>query len=521
MPGVSKNVCSRDSSAQVFPDWIELLTRAATLVKSDGTQGTDRLVQALLEQDPPELLEAARRAQAAVARPIWSSFLYEQFAVDQTTVADDSLTLPRLIWHLGSNLVITTNYDNVLQWSSPDRNVLTLHIENGFFLDRFLKNKLDRSIVWHLHGEIDHPHELILSPDGYEKLYHSENQDHTGQRYQAALATLRTVLMTKHLLFIGFSFADQEFQKQLNWLTEVFGGQSGPYYALVHQNRLREIAAPLKKVGVECVPYSEHGEPLVALLGELAAIAGCNPSVSLVKNSRKLEILPVKGVNYVRSGNDNYKANAQFRFDIEVRLISNIQPFVISGFSAHYIAPDGCYCLNQGQHFKINRNIMSYGGDEHTLIDPVTTSTGFMHVAYGRVTRPPMMEQIPADCDYGDVLVRASFLDQNKEEMVESYFRFEPGGDLVSIEREREPPHLSDSSLVDLRARGLITDEEYVEVTSINARDRYRAVTFDTFNDALHLPKRSHMKVTPKFRALLRRIRHIELNGVPPTDDEE
>jgi hypothetical protein len=132
-----------------------------------------------------------------------------------------------------------------------------------------------------------------------------------------------------------------------------------------------------------------------------------------------------------------------------------------------------------------------------------------------------MMEQIPADCDYGDVLVRASFLDQNKEEMVESYFRFEPGGDLVSIEREREPPHLSDSSLVDLRARGLITDEEYVEVTSINARGRYRAVTFDTFNDALHLPKRSHMKVTPKFRALLRRIRHIELNGVPPTDDEE
>jgi hypothetical protein len=161
--------------------------------------------------------------------------------------------------------------------------------------------------------------------------------------------------MTKHLLFIGFSFADQEFQKQLDWLTEVFGGQTGPHYALVHQNRLREIAAPLKKVGVECVPYREHGEPLVALLGELAAVAGYNPSFSPVKQNRKLDILPVKGVNYVRLGNDNYEANARFRFDIEVRLISNMQPFIISGFSAHYIAPDGCYCFKETQNLKINR----------------------------------------------------------------------------------------------------------------------------------------------------------------------
>jgi hypothetical protein len=84
-----------------------------------------------------------------------------------------------------------------------------------------------------------------------------------------------------------------------------------------------------------------------------------------------------------------------------------------------------------------------------------------------------------------------------------------------------EPPYLSDSSLVDLRAKGLITDEEYVEVTSISARDRYRAVKFDRFSDALHLPKLSHMKITVKFRDLLRQIRYVELNGVRRTDIEE
>src|SRR4051794_28940917 len=80
--GVSKSIRTRNGGTLVFPDWIELLTRAAILVKSDGTAGTDRLVHALLCQNPPELLDAARRAQGAVPPSIWSGFLYEQFSVD-------------------------------------------------------------------------------------------------------------------------------------------------------------------------------------------------------------------------------------------------------------------------------------------------------------------------------------------------------------------------------------------------------------------------------------------------------
>lgn len=49
-----------------------------------------------------------------------SDFLKEEFDRIFEEVNSESLRLNQLIWALGSNLVITTNYDRVLQWACPD-----------------------------------------------------------------------------------------------------------------------------------------------------------------------------------------------------------------------------------------------------------------------------------------------------------------------------------------------------------------------------------------------------------------
>jgi SIR2-like domain len=141
-----------------------------------------------------------------------------------------------------------------------------------FALSRFLNGLNQDYTVWHLHGEISNPHELILSPDGYEQLYHSDKLEDTAKKYTAALAALKAILVTRRLLFIGFSFADTEFVKQLEWLRNTFEGQAGPHFALVPAGRLASISHALKEVDVECVSYIDHGAPLLALLDHLAEI---------------------------------------------------------------------------------------------------------------------------------------------------------------------------------------------------------------------------------------------------------
>jgi hypothetical protein len=154
----------------------------------------------------------------------------------------------------------------------PDLVSICWHIENTFGFARLLRREHRDYTVWHLHGEISTPHELILTLNGYEQLYHSENLDQTTQKYAAALAALRGVLLTHSLLFIGFSFSDTEFSKQLEWLRNTFEGQAGPHFALVHAGRLATISHALKEVDVECVSYLDHGPPLLALLDHLAEI---------------------------------------------------------------------------------------------------------------------------------------------------------------------------------------------------------------------------------------------------------
>jgi hypothetical protein len=231
-----------------------------------------------LRRTPPDFFEAAKHAtdeNHGVKPAEWSQFLHHQFAVSQDIVADESLAQARCLWQLGSSVIITTNYDRVLEWASPEK-AETLHIENAFALERFLQGRSGGPMVWHLHGDIGHPHELILLPEGYDALYPPVRDSLVKQRFEAALATLHAVLMTRRLLFIGFSFADIRFGEQLDWLRKTFGGQSGPHYALVHKDRLAAVVDGLKSVDVECIPYTDHEAGLLSLLTEFKAIA--NPA---------------------------------------------------------------------------------------------------------------------------------------------------------------------------------------------------------------------------------------------------
>lgn len=265
--GVSMAVKLR-SGADAFPSWSGLLARAAERMKKEsGNQ--HKIVEALLEQRPPEFLDAAKRAREGLGA-LWPEFLEDVFDIRHADIDDESLDVARAIWGLGSKLIITTNYDRVLSWACPDAKDLTSwSISPTANLLRALRGEVRQSTVWHLHGSTSDTGQMILAPDGYQLLYSSESKG----LYAAALQALRQLMASRHFLFVGFSFSDEYFGNQLRWLKETFQGFGGPHYVLARGSDADSVRERTSGLNVVVVPFDDFGAPMLDVLRRIGGAA--------------------------------------------------------------------------------------------------------------------------------------------------------------------------------------------------------------------------------------------------------
>lgn len=267
--GVSMSVKKAGSTDHLFPSWDALLERSAVKVKDNGDKPTADLIRAFLDRNKSSsYLEAAKYAQEALGNHEWNAFLKEQLSFTKDQCEASSLALAQSIWRLNCPLIITTNYDKVLDWACPMLADLNhWDIEAAHEQANSLSTKLTQSTVWHLHGRIGNANNLILTPDGYTHLY-SENKDQ--QKYKTAQATLKNYLATRQLLFIGFSFSDKVFSKELQSISELFDGNTHDHFVLIKESQRTEI----ENLGLPLIPvtYEKHDD-LPALLNELASHA--------------------------------------------------------------------------------------------------------------------------------------------------------------------------------------------------------------------------------------------------------
>jgi SIR2-like domain len=252
--GLSRGVRARDGSA-LFPNWGELLSGAGTALRDEHKYKEATLVGSLVDAD--DLLEAAKRAETAFGRAHWLRYLKRAFDRTYEEADPGSLGTLRQIWALGSNLIVTTNYDRALQWSCPDRADYRIwDIEaKAEQVAAIRDGDVPRPTVWHLHGHIDNAVEMVITPGGYAGLYGTETAT---PRYQAALDTLRTILKSHSLLFVGFSLTDADFMRQVVGVNETYSGAAGQHYALLR--RSEGDARQLRLAGVEPVFYDDHDE---------------------------------------------------------------------------------------------------------------------------------------------------------------------------------------------------------------------------------------------------------------------
>ncbi|EKO3453693.1 SIR2 family protein, partial [Vibrio fluvialis] len=214
---------------------------------------------------------AADIAKKTLLGSTWTSFLTEQFAPDLDQLDESSKSLQEAIWKLSKRL-ITLNYDQCLEWAHENSaNINSFDNSNQVQLNNFKNNNSNKNMVWHLHGTINNPDHLVLTPNSYKRLYGDESEKH----YLAALTTLKEMMSSRSLLFIGSSLNDIELLTAIHEQNELFSGNTGPHYALVRENHKEEIEAKLGelKKNISILTFSDFGEPLVKAVEDLAKLA--------------------------------------------------------------------------------------------------------------------------------------------------------------------------------------------------------------------------------------------------------
>jgi len=113
---------------------------------------------------------------------------------------------------LNSNFYITTNYDLILSKLISEYQKYTYPLTFNEMDDSYSIH-INHNQVLHLHGHIKKENEMVVSKESYEKFY-KEIKNTT---------KLASLIGSKKLLFIGFSFNDAFFEDLYNQLNDVIG----------------------------------------------------------------------------------------------------------------------------------------------------------------------------------------------------------------------------------------------------------------------------------------------------------
>lgn len=287
--GVSLGV-NKSQSQQKFLTWKQLLQVLVKELQGIDEKGANRVQSTIDDED---LLDAANIALKKLGKAAFADAVVRAVSVLRP---DCDLTLPQAIWGLNPRLIVTTNYDRVLQWGGEDRDPKVV-LNNSHSELQALFDEAGRPKIWHLHGHMDNADSMILAPDQYRPLYAAIN-DSSSELRNAAL-TLQQIFTRQPVLFIGFSMTDEYVLDAIEQGLQAFKGYAPSRWALLKQGdqRVKEL---WEKYQVRVIEYEDHGQPLIDLLQKLAAATAQGEIRVEAEKLKSLPAIPPHCLDFAR-----------------------------------------------------------------------------------------------------------------------------------------------------------------------------------------------------------------------------
>ena len=217
------------SRRAAYPDWRTLLSDIAHELGLDIA----------LEHD------LAAVAQYSLNKATGKRNKLTKLIVDHFPPRSDAPEPFHIIARLPVRHVWTTNYDTLAEvaWTH-ERKLLDVKSRND---DLGIDKPWAHAILYKMHGTVDHPSEVVIAKDDYE-LY---------RRTRAGfLQVLTGHLVSKQMLFLGFSFTDPNIAHLFASIREAFQENGPGHYAIVRRPKLSSGVNAKKRLKIDKVRHA-------------------------------------------------------------------------------------------------------------------------------------------------------------------------------------------------------------------------------------------------------------------------
>lgn len=267
------------SACAKLPTWPELLE--ILIAETPAGQHSRPELRRLLKRG--RLLEVGEYVKGALNEQRFTQILKD--SLTPTTPGSNSRP-HKLLSVLPFAAVITTNYDQLLEdaFAAHDGGrqpkVITqqdipsmgpLLFDSGFF-------------IFKAHGDISRPETLIISARDYQRMHESV----------AFASILSAILLTKRIVFVGYSLTDPDFRLIIERQVSAFRGYLPEHYAVMTGVGPIEQEVLGRTTSIRIVDYSAKGnhKDLVPFLERL--VKEVNESISPKRVAKPAPVIPVQ-----------------------------------------------------------------------------------------------------------------------------------------------------------------------------------------------------------------------------------
>lgn len=247
----------------VLPSWTGLLNQLADLLESSGRDA--ELVRRETKQD---LLQAASYGFDQLTPSEIGGFI--RSACQHGTAVPHEIH--RKIVSLGPRCFITTNYDQLLEeslrkWKHGRPFRIVTNKQPFEEADIIQSRSVD--FIFKPHGDVGDVESIVLTREQYRKLLE-------GGEWKHALESLKTLLVTRRVVYLGFGLRDPDFLLLRDVLANTWKGGTRDHYAIMADVGSGEVNYWRKNYGIHLVGYAttelpagkrDHGK-LLELLDE-------------------------------------------------------------------------------------------------------------------------------------------------------------------------------------------------------------------------------------------------------------
>ncbi|MBU3218267.1 SIR2 family protein (plasmid) [Clostridium estertheticum] len=202
-------------SASMMPDW-DTLSR----------EMSEQL--GLTEID--DNLKIAQKYVDTLGRDNFCAFLRSKLEISDFD--DETGYIHLIVMNMGVSSIYTTNQDNVMEkaYQKYGKNYRAI-----IQLEDFAETKLSEQLYIKFHGDLNYPESIVFTQEDYER--------RINEPQNALDIRLRSDLLAKNLLFIGYSFRDINIQQMFTELQKAFYGKLPTSYmiAYMYNDKLQSL----------------------------------------------------------------------------------------------------------------------------------------------------------------------------------------------------------------------------------------------------------------------------------------